>query len=928
MALPPEQLESDRERRRLEALLDYDVLDTPPERVFDDIVSVAAHICDVPMALISLVDDKRQWFKSALGLTVRETPRGIAFCAHAIEQTAGIFQVADTQRDTRFQDNPLVRGDPNLRFYAGAPLRTPDGYAIGTLCVLDTKPGALTASQQLALEALARQVIMQLELRRELVLRRAAETRSRHSEDLLRRAQEAGGVGVFAVDVLTGAVTGSPQFWRFYGLQPSDGAQRAKVAELVVTDDLPTVAPTGTDDVRSTPPAVEYRVRRADTGKIRWLSRRGEFELDERGEPVRLVGVVRDVTERKRAQQAAAQSAAQFLALAQSQPNQVWTASSAGIIEWLNDQAYAYSGRERGSLEGEQWSQYVHPDDLPAAAERWAVVLENGADYEAEFRLRRADGEYRWHMARAVPMRAADGSIERWIGTNTDIHERKTAELTSHRDRERIWTLSQELMMVCDHNTLITAVNPSATRILGYREDELVGRRVTDFVHPEDLSPTRAEVLKLTQNVPCLSFENRWRASDGSFRLIEWTAVPENERIHGVGRDVTQERITAEALRQAQKMEAVGQLTGGIAHDFNNLLQGITGSLELVKKRLLQGRPEELDRFIDGAMTSANRAAALTHRLLAFSRRQPLAPVAILANPLLASMEDLLRRTLGERLQLDLLLSDELWLTKVDPNQLESAILNLVINARDAMPGSGTVTIETSNTRIDMHYAHHNPETRPGQYVCISVSDTGTGMSADTLSKVFEPFFTTKPLGQGTGLGLSMIYGFAKQSEGSVKIDSELGSGTSVKLHLPRFYGELAAEEEAQEAAAARAIQHETVLVVEDEPVVRSLIVTVLTDLGYRSLEAADGPAGLRCVQSKDRIDLVISDVGLPGLNGRQLAEAARLTRPNLKFLFMTGYAENAVMASGFLEPGMSMITKPFAIDALAARIRETLQPG
>jgi nitrogen-specific signal transduction histidine kinase len=396
--------------------------------------------------------------------------------------------------------------------------------------------------------------------------------------------------------------------------------------------------------------------------------------------------------------------------------------------------------------------------------------------------------------------------------------------------------------------------------------------------------------------------------------------------LYGFGQDVTDQRTAEEALRQSQKMEAVGQLTGGIAHDFNNLLQGITGSLDLVQKRIGQGRVSELDRFVSGAMTSANRASALTHRLLAFSRRQPLDPRPVRANPLVASMEDLLRRTLGERVELELVLAGGLWLTRCDPNQLESAILNLAINARDAMPQGGKLIIETCNTHLDSRYAAQQREVRPGQYVCICVTDTGTGMSPDIVARAFEPFFTTKPLGQGTGLGLSMIYGFARQSEGYTKIYSELDKGTTLKLYLPRHRGEANQDEglpslSGMHAAAAG----ETVLVVEDEPVVRGLIIEVLSDLGYEALEASDGPKGLEILQSRHRIDLLVTDVGLPGLNGRQVADAGRALRPKLKVLFMTGYAENAAIASGFLEPGMQMITKPFAMEVLAARIRDMI---
>jgi PAS domain S-box-containing protein len=388
-------------------------------------------------------------------------------------------------------------------------------------------------------------------------------------------------------------------------------------------------------------------------------------------------------------------------------------------------------------------------------------------------------------------------------------------------------------------------------------------------------------------------------------------------------------RENEEALRQAQKMEAVGQLTGGIAHDFNNLLAGIVGSLDLMQTRISQGRTDAIERYAKAAMSSAQRAAALTHRLLAFARRQPLDPKPLNANQLITSMEDLLRRTIGPLHALEFVTAGGLWTTLCDPNQLESAILNLAINGRDAMPDGGKLTIETCNAHLDDAYAAAQRDVTPGQYVCICITDTGMGMPPDVIARAFEPFFTTKPLGQGTGLGLSMVYGFAKQSEGHIKIYSEQGEGTTVKIYLPRHRG--AAEEEEFTGAtveALRAEAGETVLVVEDEPVIRDLIVEVLEELGYQALEAADGPSGLKMLQSRKRIDLLITDVGLPGLNGRQLADHGREKRPDLKVLFITGYAENATLANGFLEPGMEMITKPFAVEALAGKVRSMIRDG
>src|SRR6195256_1322768 len=611
----------------------------------------------------------------------------------------------------------------------------------------------------------------------------------------------------------------------------------------------------------------------------------------------------------------------------------------------------------------EDWLRRIHPEDREAIEKKFRdAVAGTVRDYIAQYRIiRPSDGETRWISVKSTIERDEQGRAVRLVGAHTDVTEQVVADLALRqseerfrkladqlaelnatlaqrveektRERDRIWNVSQDLLVVADRNGIWRTVNPAWTKTLGWSEAELLNRTSEWLEHPGDGGLTRADVNNLIQGNLTVRFEGRFRHKDGSYRWLSWTGVPDQDHIYAVARDVTAEKAAAERLKAAeeallhsQKMEAVGQLTGGIAHDFNNLLTGIVGSLDLLQARLNKGRTDNIARYISAAMTSANRAAALTHRLLAFARRQPLIPKSVNANQLVVSLEDLLRRTIGETIDLKIVAANDLWLTTCDPNQLESALLNLAINARDAMPDGGKLTIATANARLDGVHAE-TPALEPGDYICIGVTDTGTGMSAEVAARAFDPFFTTKPIGQGTGLGLSMIYGFARQSNGHATIDSKLGRGTSVRLYLPRHHGEIVPQFASAATAAEHAATGETVLIVEDEPVVRAVIVEMLGEQGDQTLEAVDGPSGLQILRANERVDLLITDVGLPGMNGRQLADQARETRPGLKILFITGYAESAAIADGFLQPGMEMITKPFDLNNLSRQIR-AMVPG
>jgi PAS domain S-box-containing protein len=606
----------------------------------------------------------------------------------------------------------------------------------------------------------------------------------------------------------------------------------------------------------------------------------------------------------------------------------------------------------------DDWVRRIHPEDRQATEKKFRdAVADNVRDYSAQYRIIRPnDGQTRWISVKSTIERDEHGKAIRLVGAHSDVTEQVIAEQALRqseeryrkladqlaelnatlaqrveektRERDRIWNVSQDLLLVASRSGVWQTVNPAWTRTLGWSEDELLNRTSEWLEHPDDNGITRAQVKKLAGSETTVKFESRFRHKDGSYRWLSWTGVSDHDRNYAVARDVTAEkaaaerlRATEEALQQSQKMEAVGQLTGGIAHDFNNLLTGIVGSLDLLQTRFNQGRTENVARYINAAMTSANRAAALTHRLLAFARRQPLIPKSVDVNQLVVSLEDLLRRTIGESIDLEIVAADDLWWTLCDPNQLESALLNLAINARDAMPDGGRLTIATSNARIERVTAE-TPALSPGDYVRIAVTDSGVGMNAEVAARAFDPFFTTKPIGQGTGLGLSMIYGFARQSNGHATIDSKMEQGTTVRLYLPRHHGDIATPQASGARKTGQASHGETVLVIEDESVVRAVIIEMLAEQGYRTLEAVDGPTGVKILRSSERIDLLVTDIGLPGINGRQVADQARDTRPGLKTLFITGYAESVAMSEGFLQPGMELVTKPFDLDHLAQRIR------
>lgn len=519
-------------------------------------------------------------------------------------------------------------------------------------------------------------------------------------------------------------------------------------------------------------------------------------------------------------------------------------------------------------------------------------------------------------------------SLELLFQTGDEL-ERQVLHRTEERDS--IWSISPDMLGVLNSHGGLIAVNPAWQETLGWSEAELLAGHFRTVIDPHRLERLLDDVVS-GNDINQVEIEAQNRA--GQKCWLSWRIVVSNGLYYACVRDVSEVKrhqlaldAAEQQLRQSQKMEAIGQLTGGIAHDFNNLLTAIGGSHELMMLRVKQGRVHDLERYVGVAQSAVQRASSLTHRLLAYARRQTLASSATDINRLVRDMEELIARTLGPHIQLEVVTGIALWNCFCDPHQLDNALLNLAINARDAMPDGGRLTIETANTWLDERSAFER-DMPAGQYVSISVTDTGVGMSAETIQRIFDPFFTTKPVGSGTGLGLSMVYGFVRQSGGQVKAYSEVGQGSTMTLYLPRYHA-ASGELERKTIIVQRDFPAGlTVLVVEDEPAIRMLLAEALDEMGITVLEASDAIAALKILDSNTPIDLLITDVGLPGeINGAKLADAARKQRAELKVLFITGYAENSVLNNGMLDAQMAILTKPFAIDTLVLRLNTMLRP-
>ena len=692
------------------------------------------------------------------------------------------------------------------------------------------------------------------------------------------------------------------------------------------------------------------------------------------GRPERLLVVSRDVTELVLAEGAARAKDAYVHLLLQSTEEGFYAVDREGRTTMSNPAFLKMLGmQDEASIMGVKLHDVVHhshPDGSHYPADDCPIYVCARDGIAAH-----VNGEFFWKLdGTAVPVEywahpvIEDGVLRGAICTFRDVSERAMAEAAIRESEARFRHMADSapaLIWMTDEAGGWSFANLHFSHVFNRMHTDFLTGAWRKVVLADDLDAFDATFADASGRRAAFDIDLRAVDRESSVRWLRCEGVP---RYDDIGRylgytfcavDQTAARMAAHdleakvsartaelssaldrlhaeildreraetLLRQSQKMEAVGQLTGGIAHDFNNLLTGITGSLSLLRTRVAQGRYDGLDRYLNAAQGASDRAAALTHRLLAFSRQQNLTSVAVDANALAAGLEDMVRRTAGPSIHVETSCAADLWTTLCDPHQLENALLNLCINARDAMPNGGRLTIETANARLEGVVASDR-DMAPGDYVELRVSDTGVGMSPEVQTRVFEPFFTTKPLGQGTGLGLSMIYGFARQTGGQVRIHSAEGVGTTMRLYLPRFAG---AAEPAAVADATPGLERseagETVLVVDDEETVRMLVSEALQDLGYRTLEAPHGPAGMVLLRSSARIDLLVTDVGMPGgMNGRQVADAGRVLRPGLKVLYMTGYAESVLMGSGEMESGMYLLAKPFTMEALAARIREIIE--
>ncbi len=1046
---------SSAEKKRLEVLREYNVLDTPPEEAFDDLTALAAHLCESPVSLITLIDKDREWCKSSFGFEHKGTSREVSFCARAIQQP-DLFIVPDATRDQRFANNPQVTGTPKIRFYAGAPLVTPEGLALGALCVIDFKPREIKAAHQEALRMLCRHVMKLLELRRrnhelaamrvsldeerekrvrehaeqsiqmERILNKqivnslpgtfyifdeegrylrwnknfekvtgysAEEIRKLHPLDLFRaedrklvaeRIREAFEAGRSNVEAEIVGKDGQSALYYFTGLRIEFAGRPCLIGtgidvsarrsaeverdrlfelspdmfciagldgyfkqvnpawektlgysreELLARPYLEFIHPEDRERTQNEAAALatkrvgtvfENRFQRKD-GSWRWLS----WTSVSLREADLVYGVARDITEEKLTRDALRESEARFEAFMEDNPAVAWMKDEAGRYVYVNQTLLKVYAVDRAEVLGKTDRELLPEAVADELRTNDQIVREK--DTPCGYTETIPDSEGRIRSWRIWKFPFEDGSGHRYVGGLAfDITERIKAEQAVRKSEESYRSLvegARDAIFSLSSDGLFTSLNAAAEILTGWKNEELLGRPFSRIVHPEDF-PKAVEAFErvLNRAVP-RTLELRIMAKESDCIPMELTVTPQRlgEKVVGVlgiARDIRERRHLEEQLRQSQKIESIGQLAAGIAHDFNNILTVQQGhaSLLLINEDLPPACVESIRQIAD----AVDRAAALTRQLLQFSRKQTLQPKVLNLNEVVANLAKMLDRILGEHIKLHIEGEGRLPALKADPGMLEQVIMNLTVNARDAMPEGGAIDISTSVARLDESAPRNNPEARSGTFVCLRISDTGTGIPPDVLEHIFEPFFTTKDVGKGTGLGLATVHGIVRQHEGWIEVDSREGAGATFEIFLPACVEDTGEAVDSLSAGTVRG-GSETVLVVEDEKPLRDMVKIILGQYGYTVLVADNGVHALEVwKKNAAHIDLLLSDLVLPeGINGLQLAERLRHDKPELLVVLSSGYSPDLAKSDLSTTGDIRFLHKPYPPHRLVQTVRE-----
>ncbi|MEO5803472.1 MAG: GAF domain-containing protein, partial [Verrucomicrobiota bacterium] len=839
------------EKRRLEVLWQYDVLDTPAESAFDDLTELAADICGAPVATITFIDEKRQWFKSKIGLSASETSRDISFCAHAILGSE-LLIVPDATKDKRFAKNPLVTGEPHIRFYAGAPLINPEGHALGTLCVIDKVPRELNPTQQHALQVLSRHVVALLEFRRHSVDKVKHSSERKQIEDRnaalskLGQNLSAARSPKDAARVI-GETTRELFGWDMFTLDLYFAGDDT-VHPILNIDTIDDKLTECSSSIPIGPPSP----------LARRIIRDGANLILKQPPLTMLVGAspFGDTTR---------PSASLML---------VPIRNGTEVIGVLSNQSYT----------------------LDAYTEQELSALQTIAD----------------HCGGALGRIRAEEAL-------------RTSEVRFHS----VWENSVDGMRLTDENGIIVAVNKAFCQLVEMERAELEGKPFTaTYATPANPTELLNTYKRRFHDRTVEKFIER-KMIFRSGKTVELEGANsfvdlESKRplLFGLFRDVTEQKRLETQLRQSQKMDSIGQLAGGIAHDFNNLLTVIQGHTSLLLATETKGEASE---SLQEIALAAERSANLTRQLLTFSRRQVMQRKTLDLKEVVDEMTRMLRRILGEDIVLKVVTTSDLPRIHADRGMMEQILLNLAVNARDAMPRGGELTLCTSATQIDETYTRQNCDAYLGEFVCLKVSDTGCGITPENMGHIFEPFFTTKEIGKGTGLGLATVYGIVKQHDGWIEANSEVGQGTAFTICFPRSLEPLEASGKLARKKIPRGT--ETILVVEDETPLRELVQFILERQGYHVLEAASGVAALKVwEQHKGSIDLVLTDLVMPeGMTGRDLATRLQTESPQLKIVFTSGYSADIVGKDFVLRDGLNFLQKPYHPDKLAQTVRDCL---